>query len=160
MLLISLDDFYIFFLQNNFNYARYRVNLQVQTMLALSFHAGRTILVKQAFYIHRKEIFSTNAAITYENGRMRIKHLTESFKSFSALFCVALHLYGNHNTLFPKYKIHLVTFIAPIEYFEAMHESLTNQITANARLIDTSPSFSVYYSLFKDIYIPTSYFSL
>lgn len=118
-------------------------------MLALSFHAGRIILVKQAFYIHRKEILSTNAAITYENGRTRIKHLTESFKSLSALFCVALHLYGNHNTLFPKYKIHLVTFIAPIEYLEAMHKSLTNQITANARLIDTSPSFSVYYSLFK-----------
>ena len=53
----------IYSLGNSYKNHQLYESFLFQTMLALSFHAGRIILVKQAFYIHRKEIFSTNAAV-------------------------------------------------------------------------------------------------
>ena len=77
-----------------------------------------------------------------------MKHFSESVQSGCVLLGIALHLYSNDSALLPDNEIYFVITVAPVEYLEAVNESLADKITAYALFVNPAPSLYVHDGFF------------
>ena len=82
-------------------------------------------------YIHRKELFSADTTITNYKCRFRAELISKLIKSFSILLGMTFHLNSNDSTLLTKDKINFIGKFTPIEHFNAMNKSLTDNPSTN-----------------------------
>ena len=104
---------------------------------------------KQLPHIHRKKIFRTDATITYNKCRLRIKKFAEFIQSFCPFLRIVFHLNGDHRTFLAQNEIDFIIPFTPIKYFKTIHEGLAYQISSDTRFKDSSPCLAVENGLFK-----------
>ncbi len=107
------------------------------------------LLFEKRHYIHRKELFGANTTIANYKCRFGAELVSKLIKSFRILFGITFHFYGNNCSLLAKNKINFISKFTPIEHFNAMNKSLTDNPCTNTRLKDAPPLLAIHTSDFE-----------